>query len=120
MEAVMFYLINQMGIFGLLLTILFLTNIFLTVKYTVILFRENDNKYVDINKLIFVGVFSLALGFFSHFLGLYEASKFITQFNDAQIANGYGQSLLPLLFGFIIFFISAISWFVLRIKIWKL
>jgi len=116
----MFFLINQMGVFGLLLTILFLTNIFLSVKYAVKLFSKKDSSNFDINKLIFVGVFSLAVGFFSHFLGLYEASQFITQFNNTQIANGYGQSLLPLLFGFIIFFISCISWFSLRSKLRKL
>ncbi|MGD8747560.1 MAG: hypothetical protein PVI44_03770 [Balneolaceae bacterium] len=110
--------LNQIGLFGLPLLIIALSVIILTAKYGIKLWGGAETA-VDINNIIFLGIFGLSLGIFSHFLGLYQASGFIAQLPPKQIAAGYGQSLLSLLYGFGVFFISAVAWFGLRLKMKK-
>ncbi len=116
----MFDFINQIGVFGMPLIIIALIILFLTVKYSMKLWSNNTNKNIDINSILYLGVFALSLGLFSHYLGLYQATGIMAQLRPEQIAAGYGQSLLALLYGFTIFFLSAICWFGLRLKVRRL
>lgn len=116
----MLNLINEIGVLGLPLIIIALTILFLTAWYGIKLWSRKAETAIDINSIIYLGIFGLSLGVFSHFLGLYEASKIVSQLRSEQIAAGYGQSLLALLYGFAIFFIASVSWFVLRLKVRRL
>jgi len=116
----MFNFLNKIGMFGLPLVITALFILYLTVKYSLKLFGTNSEPPADIHNIIFLGIFALALGLFSHYFGLYQATAIMAQLSPGQIAAGYGQSLQALLYGFGIFFISAIAWFVLRLRLIKL
>jgi hypothetical protein len=116
----MFNILNQLGIFGLPLFLILLTVFYLTIRYSFKLWRTNSKGGVDINIIIFLGIFGLALGVFSYFLGIYEGTKIAAQLRAEQLADGYGRALLSLLYGFVIFLLSACSWFFLRLQARKL
>ncbi len=95
----------------------------LSIKKAFELFGKKDLSQArlesGINAIIFWGGISVVLGFFSHFLGVYEAMQAISRAHDispAIVAEGYAMSLTTILFGLFIFLYAAISWFVLR---WK-
>lgn len=113
----MFHILNQTGIFGLPLLLILLTVFYLTVKYSLKLWSSNSEAGVDINIIIYLGIFGLVLGLFSCFLGIYEGTKIAAQLRTEQLADGVGTALVSLLFGFAIFLFSACSWFILRLRV---
>lgn len=113
-------MLNQVGIFGFPLLLVALTVIYLTARYGVQLWGTHPESGVDINLVLYVGVFGLALGLFSCFLGLYEGTKIAAYLRSEQLADGIGRALVSLLAGFAIFLLSACSWFVLRMRRRKL
>lgn len=116
----MYSILNQVGIFGLPLLLILLSVFFLTIRYSLKLWGNNTDVRVDINAIIYLGIFGLALGIFSYFLGLYEGVKIAAHLRLDQLASGYGVALVSLLYGFSIFLLSAIFWFVLRFRVRKL
>ena len=109
------------GPFMLLLLILAIVIIVLSVKKAIELFGKNDlNKArleSGINAIIFWGGICLVLGFFGHFLGLYNAMQAIARASDISpsiVMEGYAVSLSTILFGLFIFLFAAIIWFSLR------
>lgn len=119
-EINMFYILNQIGIFSLPLLLILLAVFYLTVRYSLKLRRTNPEVGVDINAIIYLGIFGLALGGFSYFLGIYEGTKIAAHLRTEQLADGFGTALVSLLFGFVIFLLSACSWFILRLRARKL
>lgn len=119
-EKTMFSILSQVGIFGLPLLLVLLSVFFLTIKYSLKLWGAETDSQVDINAIIYLGIFGLMLGVFSYFLGLYEGTKIAAQLRPDQLANGFGIALVSLLYGFAIFLVSAIFWFVLRFRARKL
>lgn len=76
-----------------------------------------------INAIIFWGIFGIILGFFGHFLGLYNAMTAISKaknISPAIVAMGYAMSITTILAGLFIFMISAILWLVFRARYKKL
>lgn len=72
-----------------------------------------------INSILFWGAFSIVLGFFAHFMGVYNAMLAIQQaenISPAIVAGGYGMSLITILFGFVIFIVSLLLWGVFRAR----
>ncbi len=72
---------------------------------------------MGINAILFWGIICIVIGFMAHFLGLYQATRAISQATDispAVVAMGYAQSLVTILFGMLIFMIAAILWFIMR------
>ncbi|GJQ64631.1 MAG: hypothetical protein SCALA702_36840 [Melioribacteraceae bacterium] len=72
-----------------------------------------------INTILFWGSFSIILGFFAHFMGVYNAMMAIQQAENvspAIVAGGYGMSLITILFGFVIFIVSLLIWGVFRAR----
>ncbi len=116
----MFSILNQVGIFGLPLLLILLSVFFLTIRYSLKLWGTEKDAQVDINAIIYLGIFGLALGIFSYFLGLYEGTKIAAQLRPDQLANGFGVALVSLLYGFSIFLVSAVFWFGLRFRVRKL
>ena len=93
----------------------------LPIRETLALFRDNTAKQrraeTRPNTIFFGGSISLAIGFFGHHVGIYIATQAISRAGAVEtgiLAAGYGESLLPLLFGMVIFIFSALVWFVLR------
>jgi len=104
-----------------LILIIALLIIFLTIKKALQLFTRQDlPKPVlenGINAIIFWGSVAAVLGFFAHYLGIYNAMQAIAEaeaVSPAIIARGYSVSLITILTGLILFLISAIIWFVFR------
>jgi biopolymer transport protein ExbB/TolQ len=117
----MFYYIHAGGPFMWLLLLLAIVILVLTVKKIIQLFI--GNKRADavtdsgINSILFWGGISVMLGFFAHFLGVYISMQVISrahEISSAVVAEGYAISLIPILFGMIIFIFSAIVWYILR------
>lgn len=116
----MFSILNQIGMFGLPLLLIFVTVFYLTIRYSLNLWGTNTETNPDINSIIYIGIFGLALGVFSYLMGLYEGTKIAAHLQAEQLAMGYATALVSLLFGFVIFLFSSISWFILRFRIRKL
>jgi len=73
-----------------------------------------------INAILFWGAISALLGFLGHYHGLYEAMKAISQAHDispAIVSMGYAISLITILSGLWIFFVSAVLWFFFRWRV---
>jgi hypothetical protein len=112
----MFDLISQMGIFGILLVLILISTLSLSLKYFFTLYKTKTATDVDIDRVLFLGFFALAVGFFSHYLGIYEASRIAEHLKLEHVFSGYGNSLRALLFAFFTFFIAGFAWFALRSK----
>jgi len=107
-----------------LLLLLFILILGLSVKKTIDLFSKSELNHAllekGINAIIFWGAFSVVIGFFAHFLGIYEAMIAISRANDispAIVSMGYSMSLITILAGLFIFLVSALLWFFFR---WRL
>ena len=75
------------------------------------------------NSILFWGAFSVVLGFFAHFHGIYEAMQAIQAAADispAIVAGGYAVSIITILTGLFIFMAAALIWFVFRARLAKL
>lgn len=95
--------------------------IVLAVKKAIDLFVKKDINHFQlekgINAILFWGGMSALIGFLGHYHGVYIAMWAIARANDispAIVAAGYGVSLITILFGLIVFFFSALIWFLFR------
>lgn len=93
----------------------------LSIKKLIELFGKNETNPAllerGINAIIFWGAISAILGFFAHFIGIYEAMQAIMKANDispAIVSMGYAMSLITIISGLFIFMVSAVTWFFLR------
>lgn len=109
------------GPFMWLLLIMFLLILALAIKKFIQMTRKEDvsPSYHEsgINAIIFWGAVSAIIGFFAHYLGIYNAMIAISRATDispAVISYGYSISLIPILAGLLIFLVSAFIWFSLR------
>jgi hypothetical protein len=67
----------------------------------------------------FFGMLSLVLGVLGQIIGLYEAMKYISQMGEVSqqvLAGGINVSFITTLYGFAVFLIAHIIWFVLDLK----
>jgi len=123
----MFSFFQQGGVFMWPLLLIAIVLIYLSVKKTVdIFFKKNlsrDELKRGINTILFWGCFSMVLGVFAHFYGVYLAMQAIMKANDispAIVARGYSLSLITMITGLVIFIISALVWIFLKWKCNKL
>jgi len=115
------------GIFMWPLLILAIVIIYLSVKKTLVLFVNKEQNLDElksgINAILFWGSFSVLLGIFAHFFGVYSAMQAIMKANDispAIVAYGYSMSLITMLSGLFLFMVSAIIWLILHWRYKKL
>ena len=115
------------GIFMWPILIIAITILYLSIRKIIDLFFldiQNNSKLKNgINAILFWGSFSVILGIFAHFVGIYEAMQAIMAANDvspAIVANGYAVSLNTILSGLFLFMISSIIWLVLSWRYKKL
>ena len=76
-----------------------------------------------IHAILFWGGLNVVVGYFAHYLGMFQAFQAIARASDISpsiVAQGYSVSLLTILFSLLIFLGSAIAWFVLRWRFKKL
>lgn len=93
-----------------------------TVKHILALYRTKG-KAVPENELqpgsiLFWGGFSVVLGFFAHYMGLYRAMRAIETAHDispAIVAGGYGDSLVCVISGLVLLMASMLIWLTLRL-----
>lgn len=67
----------------------------------------------------FFGMLALVIGVFGQIIGLYEAMKYISQMSGVSqqmLAGGIRVSSITTLYGFFIFLIAHVLWFVLDFK----
>ena len=107
-----------------LFLIIWLVIIFITVRKIIDFFNyKNLTKFYlerGINTIFFWGGIGVVLGFYFHFLGLYNAMNIIAkaaEISPQVVARGYQESLITVLSGLFTFFISSIIWFLFR---WRL
>lgn len=107
-------------IFMSLIYIMWIVVIFFAIKFLVNYFSENRDlqKLAKQNSLIiFIGSFAFLFGLLGQIVGMYGALLSIQAAGDispALIAGGLRISLLAPLYGFVLFLISGIIWFVFR------
>ena len=100
--------------------IMWIVVIFFTIKFLVNYFSQNRDfkKLSKHNSLIlFIGSFAFLLGLFGQILGLYQVLACVYDAGDMSpslIAGGIKVTLLTSIYGFVLFLISGIIWFVFR------
>lgn len=93
--------------------------IFIVIKFLINYFSDKKDlqKLTKQNSIIlFVGSFTFLLGLFAQMIGMYNALACVYEAGDispALIAGGLRVSLAPL-YGFVLFLISGIIWFIFR------
>jgi len=109
------------GAFMWLILIIAISIVILSIKKVIDLFaRTNLNQQQiesGLNAIIFWGAISTVIGFLSHFFGMYQAMNAIAEANDISpsiVAKGFAVSLIPIIFGLVIFMLSGILWLIFR------
>lgn len=116
----MLFSINQMGPFGWVLVLIALGIVVLAGKYAVRLFGSGTSAGVDLNGIVYLAGIGLTVSIVGHLLGVYQGLQIFAQLSTAQAAAGFGQSLQVLLLGWLIFLLTVVVWFVLRLRLRKL
>jgi len=104
-----------------ILLLFFLIIIGLTIKKSIDLFYRKDLSQISLksglNAIAFWGGISMILGFLWHFWGILLAMRAIAAANDVSpsiVAGGLAVSLVPIIFGILIFLFSGIAWLILK------
>jgi biopolymer transport protein ExbB/TolQ len=117
----MFRLFFEGGIFMWPILIIAISIVILSIKKAIDLFGRTDlnQKQLEsgLNAIVFWGAISAVFGFLAHFAGMYMAMVSIAEANDISpsiVARGFSVSLIPILFGLVIFMLSGILWLIFR------
>jgi biopolymer transport protein ExbB/TolQ len=117
----MFRLFFEGGIFMWPILIIAISIVILSIKKAIDLFGRTDlnQKQLEsgLNAIVFWGAISSVFGFLAHFAGMYMAMVSIAEANDISpsiVARGFSVSLIPILFGLVIFMLSGILWLIFR------
>lgn len=109
------------GIYFMLpIYIMWVVVIFFTIKFLLNYYSANRDlkKLAKQNSLIiFIGSFAFLFGLFGQIMGMYGALASVQAAGDispALIAGGLKVSLITPLYGFVLFLISGIIWFIYR------
>ena len=106
--------------FMLPIYIMWIVVIFFTIKFLLNYYSENRDlkKLAKQNSLIiFIGSFAFLFGLLGQIIGLYNALLAIQAASDISpgiMAGGLRVSLIAPLYGFVLFLISSIVWFIYR------
>lgn len=107
--------------FMFLIYAMWITVFTLVVRY-IVLYRSGKNllKLKKTNdSVLFIGSFAFLFGAFGQMLGLvhtFDSAQRIGEvgISPNQIAGGFKVTFIPLIYGFALFLISGIIWFVCR------
>lgn len=114
------------GLFMGILTLLLLVILSIAV-YRAIQISKNDVNYETTfrQRLTYIkslGIFTLVIGILGQLLGLYQAFSVIEQvgsISPAILAGGLKVSMIPTLYGIIIFLLAYLIWIVLDYMVKK-
>jgi len=108
-------------------TILAIVIVALSIKKAIELYGKNTLSTArlesGLNAIPFWGGICVLIGFLAHYWGVNMAMNVISKANDispAIVAAGYSMSLIPIIFGLMIFMFSATVWFILWSRFKKL
>lgn len=107
--------------FMLLITILALVMLFFAAKGASAVFGNNQPYHPQrLYYIRFFGMLALVTGVLGQLIGLYQAMKQISQMggevSQAIMAGGFKVSMISTLYGFVVFLIAHLIWFVLDLK----
>ena len=108
--------------FMLLITILALVMLFFAAKGASAVFGNSNHPYhpQSLYYIRFFGMLALVTGVLGQLIGLYQAMKQISQMggevSQAILAGGFKVSMISTLYGFVVFLIAHLLWFVLDLK----
>ncbi|MCK5147989.1 MotA/TolQ/ExbB proton channel family protein [bacterium] len=109
------------GIFSYIQICISLLIVWTVIKHSFRCFSKHAQAVpgggAPIHGILFWGAMAMVIGFFAHFVGIFEAMESISRANDispAIVAEGYQMALITIIMGIFIFIISAICWFVLK------
>lgn len=117
----MFQLFIEGGwLFMSLITLLALSMLYFAVKGAAAVYG-NPAVYApgSLYYIRFFGMLALVTGVLGQLIGLYEAMKYIAQAGEVSqqvLAGGLKVSSITTLYGFIVFIIAHLIWFVLDLK----
>ncbi len=113
-------------LFMSILSIINISMIILSIKkfYDVFISKEADaqKRKRGINEILEIGRFALIIGIFGQIIGLYSAFGAIEKMGGVSmemLAGGLKVSSITTLYGFIIFIISYLFYFILNQKVQK-
>ena len=118
----MFELFIEGGwMFMLLITLLGLCMLFFAIKAAMAIYG-NKVAYptTRLYYVRFFGMLALVTGVLGQLIGLYEGMKMLSQMGEisqAMLAGGLRVSSITTLYGFIIFLLAHLFWFLLDIKL---
>jgi len=122
----MLYWINKGGIFSWIQLVLLLVIIYMIIREALTLIQQKKAETVSesgVHAILFWGCFSVAVGFFAHYFGVYQAMSIIASARDispGMVSKGYADALVPVIFGFITLLIAGLAWLILRNRAVKL
>lgn len=107
------------GLFMWPMLVMALIIVFLSVKNFIAIYitKNSANSSSSVNSILFWAGMCTLLGFFAHYLGIYNAMHSIQAAKDISpviLAGGYQVSLIPILSGITILFFSLILWFIFK------
>lgn len=106
------------------LTIIAIAIFILSIKKVVDLYINKNSRADYLKKglhaILFLGSFCFALGVLGQTLGIYQMLQFIsgstTEIRPQIIAAGLQVSMIPTLYGLLIFIMAALFWFMLHLR----
>lgn len=102
-----------MGILTLLLLVILSLAVYSAIQISGGNVDHSTTFRHQLTRIKSVGLFALVFGIFAQLLGLYQAFSFIEQagnISPAILAGGLKVSMIPTLYGLIIFLLSYLIW----------
>lgn len=107
-------------LFMSMITVLALIMLYFAVKAAIAIWgRSVVHQPSSLYYVRFFGMLALVTGVFGQMIGLYEAMKHISEIgavSQAVLAGGLKVSSITTLYGFLVFVLAHIIWFLLDIK----
>jgi len=103
-----------MGILTIIFVILIVVSVFTYSNRT-----KTDQYARNLSLIRGVGLLGLVMGILGQLIGLYEAFSAIQKVVDvspAMLAGGFRVSMITTLYGFVIFIVSLLIWFLLSMQ----
>lgn len=104
----------------LIITTLGLVMIFFATKKGISIFREGDRSKRFLDIILFWGSLAFAFGILYQIMGMFQVFSVVAEVGDIApsiIMSGFKVTIIAPFYGFIIFVISYILWFIYRSKL---
>ena len=107
-----------MGILSLILLMLFIISVIFFIHVSTRKIINSEETLRKINTVKSLGIFALIIGILGQLIGLFSAFRAI-RFGEVDesptlVAEGFKVSMIPTVYGILIFIFSIILWFFLK------